>query len=164
MLLGEHFLQNHDINSLIEAEIPKIKFNDYDNLDPNVNMIFVYGTLRPDSTKAWSKTLYKIGKVTTEKATISHACLFREDEKQYPTVIYSEKENSKEDIVHGYLITSTDFKKLLECADDIECCPKLYQRIIVDCKLKDKNVKAYLYTKIFNPSMTRIMSGDFMNQ
>jgi len=163
ILLGDHFLRTHDVARLETAMIPKVQYDDYDKLNKAVTHIFVYGTLRPDSKSSWAKRFCEAKGVSYKKGTIDHAKLFLDKRINFMVAICSQDNHKKDDVVHGYLITSTSFKKLVEDADDIECYPKLYDRVIVDAK--DGNgdiVKAFLYTRKYDTEMSHIPGGDYL--
>lgn len=115
------------------------------------NFLFVYGTLRPDDdsgaewTKPWNE------KCKSFKAEVNHAKLYFHE---YPVVVLDKSiggdEDCKNSKVYGYVQTcdtEEQFAKLLKEGDEIEDCPRMYQRTIASVYVYDfkQYVNAWIY-------------------
>ena len=116
----------------------------------NVNKIFVYGTLRPDIKAPWSDRVYHNDKfhIKHSKAYIQYASLQLFKYHKYSNLRIDRKWLDKNNIVHGYILESSNIDETLSLFDQIEDYPTLYNRIITTCyneqEQREENVFVYI--------------------
>ena len=78
-----------------------------------VNKIFVYGTLRPDIKAPWSDSVYHNDKfqIRHSKAHIQYPSLQLFKYHKYSNLRIDRKSLSKNDIVHGYILESSNLEE-----------------------------------------------------
>lgn len=120
-----------------------------DGQDQKIQKIFVYGTLRPDIKAPWSDKLYRNEKfeIMYEKSFIPYASLQLFKYHNYMNLRIDKKWLTKNDIVHGYILESSNIEETLNVLDIIENFPELYTRIITLCynEVKKQDEKVYVY-------------------
>lgn len=121
-----------------------------------INKIFVYGTLRPDIKAPWSSQVYNNDKFTLKsaKAYIPHASLVLFRYHKYTNIRIDRKWLFETDIVHGYILESSNIEETLTLFDRIEDYPNLYSRIETQAfneeEQRFENVYVYLITEKHN--------------
>ena len=128
-----------------------------------LNRVFVYGTMRPDIKAPWSDLIHnnKNFKLNYSKAYVPHAMLQLFKNFKYSNISIDTKWYPSTEVVHGYLIESSDIDETLRLLDEIENYPKLYDRTIVTCfnVEKQKEETAYVYVI---PVSSELMRNGFM--
>lgn len=133
-----------------------------DNRNEKIQKIFVYGTLRPDIKAPWSDKLYKNEKfnINYEKGYITNAALQLFKYHKYTNLRIDKKWLTNKDIVHGYILESSNIDETLEVLDLIEDYPFLYTRITCSCFNVTKQQEETVYLYIINKN-NNIMTEAF---
>jgi len=134
--------------------------------DEIINKFFVYGTLRPDIQAPWTDIVHKNDEFTIRsyKAFATNAILQLFRNYEYPNVTINYSRLSEKDIVHGYILETSNINKTLKILDEIEGYPFEYDRMIIKCYNEDKQKyeKAYIYTiKERNTIMESVYNCEF---
>ena len=127
-----------------------------------INKIFVYGTLRPDIKAPWTEKVYQNEKfkIIPYKAFIEFSSLQLFKYHKYANLRIDRKWLSSSDVVHGFLLESSNIDETLMLFDLIEDCPNLYNRIVTKCYNEQLNLEEEAYVYII-PNYKHIMSEAF---
>lgn len=123
-----------------------------ESLKEKTKKIFVYGTLRPDIQAPWTDKLYRNEKFDIKyyKGYITNAALQLFKYHKYTNLRIDKKWLSKKDIVHGYILESSNIDETLEILDLIENYPFLYTRIVSSCFNTVKQQEEIVHVYVIN--------------